>query len=325
MKTTSRSKGTRARVRSSGIKLPPVALKLRRILVPLDFSGQSRQALKCAVPLAAQFGATISLVHVVQAPVILSSLPEASIAMPTDIKRLTEMAQERLDKTAAELLPEKVRGKTLVAGGNPTYGITTTAKSLKADLIVLSTHGFTGLKHVLLGSAAEGVVRHAHCPVLTVRLRAKAPSEGDYWPWKRILVPLDFSQRSLRGLAVAVALAREKDAELCLLHVLEPAHYAAGMEGAVLAMPEKELIGAARTNLMNIAKRLVPANVKTTAKVASGRPATVIVQTAARAGADLIVATTHGHTGWERLLLGSTAEHIVRHATCPVFVVRQSK
>lgn len=303
-------------------------LKFRRILVPLDFSGQSRQALACAVPLAAAFGAKISLLHVAQPPVAMRTMPDGGITVPVNTDRLVELAQERLDEMAAEFLPAILRGNTLVCEGSPTYEITAAAKTLKADLIVLSTHGFTGLKRVFLGSTAERVVRHADCPVLTVRRRPGAPERTaavGQLPWKRILVPLDFSLTSLRALEVAVPLAREAGAQLCLVHAVEPSPYPAGMEGVVLVLPERTLVRNAKINLKRVARRFVPAPLRVTLRVERGHAASVVAQMAAAEGMDLIVLSTHGHTGWDRLLMGSTAEQVVRRAGCPVFVVRKPR
>jgi nucleotide-binding universal stress UspA family protein len=301
-------------------------MRLRRILVPLDFSGQSRQALDCAVPLAATFGAKISLLHVVQPPVVMRTMPDGGIAVPVNTDRLVELAGERLEEMAAGFLPARVRGNRSVREGSPAYEIIAAAEALKADLIVLSTHGFTGLKRVLLGSTAERVVRHAHCPVLTVHRRTDAPAQvatSRRLPWRRMMVPLDFSKTSLRALDTAIPLAGKAGARLRLLHAVEPAPYAAGMEGAVLAMPEPTLVSAAKTNLKRVARRFVPASIRVTSRVERGQAASVIVQTAETEGTDLIVLSTHGHTGWNRLLLASTPDQVVRRAGCPVFVVRK--
>lgn len=141
-------------------------------------------------------------------------------------------------------------------------------------------------------------------------------------PWRRILVPIDFSKTSLRALDVAVPLARDHEARLFLLSVIEPSAYAAGMEGVVLAVPDATLAEDAKANLPKIAKRFVPPSVAVTTLVSRGRPFDVITQVAKENGIELIVLTTHGHTGFERVLMGSTAERVVRHAHCPVYVVR---
>jgi nucleotide-binding universal stress UspA family protein len=191
------------------------------------------------------------------------------------------------------------------------------------------------LSRVAFGSTAECIVRHAHCPVLTVRrkmdpaakrlLALRQPLYPKQMPWRRILVPLDFSLTSLRALKVAVPLAQQYGARLQLLNVVEPHPYPVGMEGAVLVIPERTLAKAARRQLLRIARKFIPRSVRTTCLVAQGRAASLIVETAEAERADMIVLGTHGRTGFAWSLMGSTAERVVRHAKCPVFVVRNPR
>ena len=140
--------------------------------------------------------------------------------------------------------------------------------------------------------------------------------------WRRILVPIDFSKTSLRALEVAVPLARDHGARLFLLSVIEPAAYAAGMEGVVIAAPETTLLADAKANLPRIAERFVPPSVKVTTLVGRGRSYDVITRVAQEKDIGLIALATRGRTGMDRVLMGSTAERVVRHAHCPVYVVR---
>jgi nucleotide-binding universal stress UspA family protein len=315
-------------------ELPPDRLAIRHILVPLDFSGMSRQALLSAVPLARRHGAKISLIHVCLPPMVTESYPDGGIVVPISSERLLKGANAHLQLLATQLLPRDLRGETLVREGNPAYEIVQAAEGLKVDLIVVSTTGSSGLRRVLLGSTAERIVRHAHCPVLTVRRRPAprkkkkasedAASYPDELPWRRILVPLDFSETSLQALRVAVPLARESGAQLFLLNVIQPHIYPPWMEGDVLVTNQDLVIGRAKTELPRIAHRFVPAEVKANTIIGHGQAAPEIIRTSERKRIDLIVLSTHGHTGIDRLLLGSTAEHVVRRAKCPVFVVRET-
>ena len=134
--------------------------KLKRILVPVDFSDCSKKALQYAIPLARQFNAELMLLHVVEP--YRAFCPEIPLCdVPT-----AEAARRALDGIVIE-----IPFKSVVREGEPHSQIVTAAKELATDLIVLSTHGRTGLAHVLLGSTAEKVVRHAGCPVLIVRER----------------------------------------------------------------------------------------------------------------------------------------------------------
>lgn len=138
--------------------------RLRRILVPLDFSGKSRQALRYAAPIAQKFGGRIVLLHM-----IVPAAAGSSAALVPDLKVEKERAMKRLAITAANHVPTEVRGPNLVRAGSPYVGILAAAEELDVDMIVLTTHGRTGLKRLLLGSTAEQVMRHAKCPVLSVR------------------------------------------------------------------------------------------------------------------------------------------------------------
>jgi universal stress protein A len=149
----------------------PEAL-FRSVLVPMDFSGKSRQALAYALPLARQAGARISLLHVLQ-PAHIYPAPLAMEAglIEHDLRTHKRDAARHLDKLAADLIPEDLRGRSLIGIGHPGQLITDTAKRQRIGLIVMSAKGRTGLSRLLLGSTAEFVVRHANCPVLTVRRR----------------------------------------------------------------------------------------------------------------------------------------------------------
>jgi len=143
---------------------------LKKILVPIDFSDCSKKALKYALPLAKQHGATITLFYVVP------GLPQAvgdygTADYPTLEADLRATAEKELDQLLVHELGGKVPGETVVGSGSPSISIIELAKNMPADIIIISTHGRTGLKHVLLGSVAEHVVRHAPCPVLVVRER----------------------------------------------------------------------------------------------------------------------------------------------------------
>lgn len=141
---------------------------LRRILVPTDFSELSKKALAYAIPFATQFGATIHLAHVVQFAYLGT---EAGIVeFPVPEKEMRAASVKRLETWAKTLVPAGIPVERHVLVGQPVWEIVDLIKSSNIDLAIISTHGYTGLKHVLLGSVAENIVRHADCPVLTVHL-----------------------------------------------------------------------------------------------------------------------------------------------------------
>jgi nucleotide-binding universal stress UspA family protein len=163
MKTTT-AKTTNA----GGASASPSGIK--SILVPLDFSPASKQTLDYAVAFARQFKARLTLLHVVE-PL---ATPDFAAALPLVMENAKVVAAARQEM---ELLVKAVRvpagmvEKVLVRTGRSYHEIAEAARSRKVDLIIISTHGYTGLKHALLGSTTERVVRHAPCTVLVVRQR----------------------------------------------------------------------------------------------------------------------------------------------------------
>jgi universal stress protein A len=148
------------------IEMMPVRLGLQRILVPFDFSGPAQKALAYAVQFADQFNARIRLLYVVE-PIVYP--PDAGF-IPVEEPKLVKASRDRLSHVADDSIgPERLAG-ILVRTGNPYWEITQAAQELGTDLIIIATHGYSGLKHVIMGSTAERVVRHAPCPVLVVRL-----------------------------------------------------------------------------------------------------------------------------------------------------------
>ncbi len=145
-----------------------ILFKLKRVLVPVDFSDCSKKALAYAVPFAKQFGAEIVIAYVVQ-PYI--PVPEMiNVDTTAILVQMRESGKDHLEKLRLSIAGD-VKIKTLLRVGNPAHEIVNAADELDADLILLSTHGRTGLGRVFLGSVAEHVTRYARCPVLTVRER----------------------------------------------------------------------------------------------------------------------------------------------------------
>ncbi|NLH73006.1 MAG: universal stress protein [Verrucomicrobia bacterium] len=148
---------------------PKYVLRIRRIMVPIDFSEYSVSALRYARAFAQHFGASLILLHVNEPTVFPSELGYAPIAAETLDQQLRDDAHNRLKALAAECALEGLKADAEIRVGRPFNEIVTAAQELDADMIIIATHGFTGLTHVLMGSTAERVVRHARCPVLVVR------------------------------------------------------------------------------------------------------------------------------------------------------------
>src|SRR5687767_6596455 len=146
---------------------------IKRILVPLDFSSNSRLALDYAYGLARKFDAALHLIHVCEVPSMLTGSMDAYAIAYTDwSQRLGDEAERELEKLRPALAGVTVTTEVLF--GNPARGIVAATATNAVDLIVMGTHGHGPLMHVVMGSVAERVVRTAECPVLTVRERKQA-------------------------------------------------------------------------------------------------------------------------------------------------------
>ncbi len=303
----------------------PPSARIRRILVPTDFSDASRQAVPSAVALARQFDAALTLLYVVP-----TTLPAefSHLGLTLEAHRLTSEAERLLAEFRARELPRELKVQTLVKDGGAAFQINEAAQSIEADLIVLSTHGYTGLRHAWLGSTAERVIRHAPCPVLVIRanpLPLRFPQDDDTLAhFKHILVPTDFSPASDKAMIYAAALGTRDDASYRMLHVIEPPPYPEFGYAHVPAR-EAELRTEALDRLEVEGQRMLGGTLlrRTEKRVRAGRASFEIAAEARDAGCDLIVAGTHGRSALKTLFLGSTAEEIIRHASIPVLIVRE--
>jgi universal stress protein A len=145
----------------------PSPFSIKRILVPVDFSECSRKALRYAIPFAQQFGASLTLLFVTQINYAVGEF--GLIDSPLMEGQVREAAEKAMDKLLAEEIGDAVPATKQTRIGRTASEIAAAAKELDADLIIISTHGHTGLKHVFLGSVTENVARLAPCPVLVVR------------------------------------------------------------------------------------------------------------------------------------------------------------
>jgi nucleotide-binding universal stress UspA family protein len=307
---------------------PERALRLRSILVPTDFSEESFKALSYALAFAREFNAALWIAHVVE-PAYPSPGIDAMLTIP-DEQPLLETAEKRLAKIVAEQVPTEIDSHTFVTIGTAYESIVSTARDRDIDLIIASTHGRTGINRVLFGSTAERIVHHAPCPLLLVRQRehefltsiAQSKTEPTI-QLKRILVPIDFSECSRKALHYAKALAAQWHAEVVPVHAFE-SMYVTGGEPGLIVTTEKFQAELAEQTRKRLTTFLAQEGLEDSAHVLRmGTPYREILDLAENSAADLIVLGTHGHSAVHRFLLGSTTERIVRHARCPVLVVRE--
>lgn len=298
-------------------------IKLKKILFPTDFSRCAEQALAHAVFLAEKYGSEIHVLHIVTLFEDQPSIVSDEIAETEDmIRRLEDIAEKQLIKVVDSHSADDMKIFTATKRGiSAAPAILDYASDNDIDLIVMGTHGRRGLGHLLLGSAAEEVVRLSECPVLTVRESEKPKSLEAV---NKILVPVDFSDYSKSALSYAAEIAKSYKSELQVLHIIEetmhPAFSLSGKSSIFDLVPDIEADCRKRMEMM--LKESVSTAVKAGIFVKGGRAPNDIINFAKENASDLIVIATHGLTGLEHLLLGSVTEKVVRMAHCPVFTVK---
>lgn len=288
----------------------------KRILVATDFSEQAGRAFEAALALAARTKAELHVIHALE--VALPLFEPYAVVLPADwIGEARRMAQEKLEQAHAAVRARGLSGTTHIGDVPAAHAIADRAKALGADLLVIGTHGHTGLKHVLLGSVAERTVEYAPCAVWTVKGSADASP-------RTIVVGTDFSEAGAEAFQAAAEWARLFGAKLHLVHALQiPMPLIAPYE---VAIPEGIIEGArreAQRQLEQAAKSV--AGVSVTTELASTPAHAALVDAAKRLPAELIVTGSRGLTGLKHALLGSVAERTLRYATCSVLTVRKVK
>jgi nucleotide-binding universal stress UspA family protein len=299
---------------------------LKHVLVGTDFSAASEAALTYGRALAQLFGATLHLLHVAEND-FLRSTPADPRAVDAGLRRA--LAARLTDEDRRTLHARAI----VEVSDAPEEAIVEYARSAPIDLIVLGTHGRTGVSHALIGSVAERVVRTAPCPVLTVRqpehefvFSDAQKSEAAMILLKNILVATDFSEPSDAALAYGRELARTFSAQLVVLNVTDNIMARAyGGDGFVFSDPllQQDVEAAARKQADALLSDEDRDQLRAKALVlTSNTPAFAIVDYARANNVDLIVMGTHGRGAVAQLLMGSVAERVVRTAPCPVLTVR---
>jgi nucleotide-binding universal stress UspA family protein len=294
-------------------------MKLTTIVVGVDLSVPSEQACERAAGLAQLHRAKLLLVHgqADDAPiehadnVMIAQLGEVSAAVRAE-------EAKRLGELVARLATRNIDVELATRTGAPGEVVAQVASERHAELIVIGTHGHTGISRFLLGSVATAVLRHAPCDVLVCR-GTSGPS-----PFLRPLVATDFSATSLRALRNASSLTAQGTS----IEVVHAWQLPAGSWGATLLGQARFPWSTVRDAVLTSAKAQADALVAGHSDLAhplhvdlvQGPPASVITHAAEKGGHDLIALGTHGLKGFRRLLLGSVAESVIRHAPCSVLV-----
>jgi nucleotide-binding universal stress UspA family protein len=296
---------------------------LATILVATDFSETASLALDRGIELAIRHESEIALVHVMQPNIPPLAAPEMVVIPPNYEEMLREACNEGLAQAAARATEAGVRASQYLEQGRAANRITACADEIGADLILLGTRGNTGFKRLLLGSVVEEVVRIADQPVLTVHPGDDRPIE----PVRRLLLPTDFSPAADQALGAAtLLLAGSADAEIILVHTYHIAStvvplggFGSGASSFLVENAHQLAAQAAEPSAAALREK----GFRVEVIVERGDPAEVVTELASDRDVDVIVMGTRGHSKLRLVLLGSTAERIVEHASCPVLTVHR--
>lgn len=288
-------------------------VKLQQILVPLDGSLEAECVLPYLRDLAPRFNAKV---HVL------------AVGIGQRTRRVNRLLEDYVAKMAEELKQQGIIAEAAVVYGTTADMILEFAQNQKVDLILMATHGKSGVKRWWLGSVAEKVVSASTTPVMMVQ--ASRPEKHDATSKKsieRILVPLDGSQLGQAALPYAEMLHSKTGAGIFLLHVISPP---GAVEASLLTGPDwvkliEVLHKAGEDYLREVVRQLDERGIKATYEVVTGEPADKIVQYAEAKRASLIAMSTHGRTGLARWVMGSVADKVVHAASMPVWLVRAAK
>jgi nucleotide-binding universal stress UspA family protein len=291
-------------VQFAGMKY--TAPRLQTLLCPVDFSSASLRALDLAIEVADMHGARIHVLHVI--PRIVASVLDTPIATSRWTREQEKQAERKLPSLTQRAAGRGVKAKAEVRLGDIDLQILKAASAAGADLMVMGTHGRRGLERWVIGSVAERMVRHSPIPLL---LTAAAPKGARSWAIRQVLIPTDFSAGTDEAIRYGIALAGPAGASITMLHIIED------RSGAVdwKTLPEQTAA------IQNKLKGLVPSGVNTL--VESGEPYRVILKTVKDSSASLVIMNTHGQGFVERVLVGSTADRVVRGvvAMCPILLI----
>ncbi len=297
-------------------------MDIRQVLCPVDFSDTSYKALHHAAAIARWYGAEL---HVLNAIMPMNPPLAVGASLPQTIGVESQEAAERSLRRMVDRVGI-VRGESreVVCIGTAAGAILDYAREQRIDLIVLGTHGLSGIERMLLGSVAERVLHHAPCPVLTIPRMAPDVDLRRSLRFQRIVCAIDFSPACSRTVDVALSMAKENDAELTFLHVLEKLV----PEGVVGAAHYRvsEYVGQRKRDACHQLSALIPAEARDwchpSVQVEIGPAAQTILRIADERDADLIVMGAQGHGVLGTLFMGSATQTVVRRATCPVLTVR---
>jgi len=296
-------------------------INFQQILCATDLSDFSNLAVLQAIGMAKEFGARLSICHVIDLPMV--TMHGAAFVYQED--QIEEMRAGALDQIRALVGDSDLDWEAVVETGPVSSTLCRLALGKQADLAIVSTHGRTGLKRLFLGSVTERLLRTIGCPLLVVTPPEKAGRmEKQYkgFGFKQILVGCDFSADSDRAVKFGFSLAQEFEAAIHLVHVVEPFVYRDTMLPDAV---KTEVFAGAADGVRQRLENLVPADARNWCRVEiaceAGKPFQALKSYAESHQVDLIVLGVRGHSLVETLLLGSTTDRVIRGVSCPVLSV----
>jgi len=297
-------------------------MDIDHILVPSDFSDTAQQALANALYIALTQNAKITLLHIVT---VFDDDPYNTKQPFPDLKEfyehLEKMAGDHLRETLSSDALQDVQVEYAIRRGfSPYEEILSFAADKDVDLIALGTHGRKPIARFFLGSVAENIVHHAECPVLTVRMDEKEFKVPSY---ENVLVPIDFSDQSIKALELATKIVRP-EGTLNVLHIVEdaihPAYFGIGENTFLEFLPE--IKDKANDMLGHLIKEKVPDSIQANIVIKEGQVAATIMDYTEQQDFDLIIMGTHGTNTLGQIIIGSHAGRVLRKASCPVITIK---
>jgi nucleotide-binding universal stress UspA family protein len=295
-------------------------IDIRRILCPTDFSEFAKRALHQAIPLARWYGSSLTALHVLPTAVPVDGMFPYSLP-PLAHEGVRTRVERELDEFVTPAREAGIGADTVLREGAVPATILELARVLPADLLVMGTHGESGLERLVLGSVTESVLRKAPCPVLTTSREDRAFSGPA--PFKRILYATDFSPAAEHALGYALSLAEEAQGALILVHVMPGPTVAATASG--LPVDLGRVTSGLERDAREALRQAVPSEARVWCEaeehVAFGRAGEEIVRLAHEHEAQAIVMGVHGRNALDLMLFGSTTHHVIRNAPCPVLTI----
>jgi nucleotide-binding universal stress UspA family protein len=293
-----------------------------RILVPLDGSELAQIALPYAEKLAGVLGSQIILIYISE-----SADDRYHHMHQFYLQQMVEATKQNAERSLDKREGRAIKVDSVILVGDPAEEIVDYAGKEDIGLIVMSTHGRSGIKRWAMGSVAEKVLRATKQPMAIIRAKGARPDMlGERSILSKILVTLDGSKESEAVIPYIEELASKLQAEIILLQVIAPDYHiyaAGGPEYGIYAEPQMESMKKfARDYLEGISARLKQREVVTKPEIIFGTAAEAIINFADQTNASLVAMTTHGRSGVSRWALGSVAERVLRAGNTPLLLVR---